>query len=346
MSAEAIYLGTLGIFLVLMRSPWPWTRAGGAVLGLLVVGAAAATLGSGESVDARWTDVGPTASLALALFAALLLWTSLHQAHRPRPVELGPSASRLRWFGLAGALVLVAAAADLLGAPTVGGASAPWFLAGLVALAPMTGATFSQVMVPVAALVGLLVAPDLDQRDSETPAPAHPAPGYPAPGPSPAGSNPEGTAAVGALGTGVLPTPAAFEGRRDEVPFFLFAWLSVGVVPIVLAAWRPEFGQLELVNLSERFWVDGLGRPSPSAWWLRELPGLALYLALFVGLPLRLPTWKASKGVFGRHLRRLGAVRYGLLMAITGALVLVPVKVLFAWLWGIGPWIVVGGLQL
>ncbi|MEO1366512.1 MAG: hypothetical protein AAFX50_05010, partial [Acidobacteriota bacterium] len=200
--------------------------------------------------------------------------------------------------------------------------AAPWFFAGLVALAPMVGSGFAFVVVPSAALVGLLLAPELDALDDDV------------------------DLAPGALDTGLLPAPVAFEGRRDEVPFFLFAWLSVGVAPIVLAAWRPDFGQLELSSLSAQVWVEVLGRPSPSAWWLRELPGLLLYLAIFVGLPLRLPTWKISKGVFGRHRRRLGPRRYAAVMVITGVLALVPFKVLLAWLFGVGPWIVVGGVGL
>ncbi|MEO1085417.1 MAG: hypothetical protein AAFY88_14350 [Acidobacteriota bacterium] len=324
MSAEAIYLAGLLVFLALMRSPWPWTRAGGAALAAAAV-AGALALGA---FDAGWTGVDRPMAAALGVLAAALLCVSLHQAHLKRPAELAPDASRWRWVGLAGALVLVTLAADQLGAPPLPEGAPPpradgmpWYLAGLAALAPMVGGAYAFAVVPAAALIGLLLAPDLDALGDDVDPP-------------------------GALDTGLLPAPVAFEGRRDEVPFFLFAWLSVGVAPIVLAAWRPDFGQLELWSLATRFWIDAVGRPAPSAWWLRELPGLLLYLVIFVGLPLRLPTWKASKGVFGRHRRRLGPRRYAAVMAITGALALVPVKVLLAWLFGIGPWIVVGGVGL
>ena len=67
---------------------------------------------------------------------------------------------------------------------------------------------------------------------------------------------------------------------------------------------------------------------------------------IFALLPWKLPTWKASKGVFGRHLRRLGPKKYALVMGLAGILALAPLKVALFVFAGVGPWIVVGALSL
>ena len=316
---EVLYLAILFAVLVLMRSSWPWTRTGGVILltGALVAAWWWRTPLAEAAIDAR--RLPPT---VLALLTAVVGWWSLFKEHGP-PEDRAPAtgrrqASRLRFAGVASGMLTIAALAVWLGAPSPaldGEASQPsWFFAGLLALAPITGTTFACFLVPLAAIVGLLMAPDLDAQDEHG-------------------------------------------GRRDELPYFLFAWLAVGVVPIVLAAWWPSFSLSSqttlstqtispVPGLSQRFWLDWLGLQVPSLWLLRELPGFLLYGLIFALLPWKLPTWKASKGVFGRHLRRLGAKKYVLVMGLTGTLMLTPLKVALFVFAGVGPWIIVGGLSL
>lgn len=310
---EVLYLAVLAVFLVLLRSAWPWTRTGGLVL--LTAATAAAWWLRPDLLDATLDPRRLPPSL-LAVLTAVVGWWSLYKDHRPPETRSGSPgrrrASRLRFAGVALGLLATAALAVLIGAPPAGASESAgsggtsWFLAGLLALAPMTGKTYACIIVPIVAVVGLVMAPELDAQDEHG-------------------------------------------GRRDELPFFLFAWLAVGIVPIVLAAWVPSFAEphpVAVAGLAERFWLDWLGLPAPGAWPLRELPGMLLYGFVFAFLPWKLPAWKASKGVFGRHLRRLGPARYALVMGLAGALMLVPLKVaLFVFL-GVGPWIVVGNLAL
>jgi len=98
---------------------------------------------------------------------------------------------------------------------------------------------------------------------------------------------------------------------------------------------------LNNVQLSERFWVDALGRPLPAAplgagvWRqlgaiaLREMPGLLLLVAYFLVLPRALV--RLSTRV--RTLRgRLGRPRYGVMMALLLLMALIPIKMICRWL--------------
>ncbi|MEM1204356.1 MAG: hypothetical protein AAGN66_14080, partial [Acidobacteriota bacterium] len=131
---------------------------------------------------------------------------------------------------------------------------------------------------------------------------------------------------------------APYRGRRDEVPFFLFAWLFVGAVPIGLSLFSAS-PPAPAAPLSERLWIDLLGRRPPAFWLWREFPGL-LSIAAYFGLLLGwLPRWGVTQGVFGRHQRRLGPWRYAAVMAIAGVLALVPLGLAATWWLGAGPWI-------
>jgi hypothetical protein len=98
---------------------------------------------------------------------------------------------------------------------------------------------------------------------------------------------------------------------------------------------------LNNVQLSERFWIDWLGRPLPAAaagagpWRrlgcivLREMPGLVLLSGYFLVLPRALP--QLSKTV--RALRtRLGRPRYAITMWLLLLMALLPLKMICRWL--------------
>ncbi|MEM8931126.1 MAG: hypothetical protein AAGE94_08120 [Acidobacteriota bacterium] len=133
--------------------------------------------------------------------------------------------------------------------------------------------------------------------------------------------------------------PDDVESRRDEVPFFLFAWAAVGWAPMVAGVFWRQAPPALAPSLSSRLFVDLLAVPEPSWLLLRELPGLLLIGLLFVVLPRWLATWRASRGVFDRHLRRLGAWRYQVVMAVGVLVAWVPIKVACQVAFGIGPWI-------
>jgi hypothetical protein len=97
---------------------------------------------------------------------------------------------------------------------------------------------------------------------------------------------------------------------------------------------------LNNVKLSERFWIDLLGRPLPEASraagrvtrWLmiawRELPGIVL-LGLYF---LALPAWLARRSGRFRHYRQaMGRPRYALLMFLLLTMALLPIKMVCRW---------------
>lgn len=325
------YAVLLLVFLVTMGARWPWTRPFGVLLLALVTGGslwivgvlpiAPAPLAPGASgwSAALAADAPRLLPVALLLVLSLAVaWWTLHR-EQTRLEPPGPTGeggilgrrARLVTVGLGLATVTAAAYFFPAGSPTIPGPDSapgsapgvPWFVSGLHLLRIAFGPGLAFVGIPLAMAAALWLAPHLETRNPETAAP--------------------------------------FGGRRDEVPFFLFAWTFVGVLPIVLAtvAGLPDPALSEARPLSERLWTDLLGLEIPGWLLVRELPGLVLILGLFVIAPWKLPEWKPTRGAFGRHRRRLGRHRYLLLMLIAGLTALVPAKLLAAWLLDVGPWI-------
>jgi hypothetical protein len=160
--------------------------------------------------------------------------------------------------------------------------------------------------------------------------------------------------ATPSLDTGRPETEGPFRGRRDEAPFFLWAWLGLGLSPLVAALYGPasvdvvtskSAGNVAAGNvaagnvaLSEWLWLDVLGAAEPSFWLVRELPGLLLLGLVAVVLPIWLPRWPATRGVFDRHLRRLGRRRYFVLCGLLLLFMLVPIGLVMR-ACGFGPWL-------
>ncbi|MCG8463184.1 MAG: hypothetical protein MI919_43435 [Holophagales bacterium] len=309
-----VYGGLLLAFLVAVRSRLPWTLTGGGLLAALV-GAVAWRAWKPGTLAGLVERPGALPALASVALSAMVMWWTLHREQLrmvpPEPIgEGGKAGRRLRLVAVALGVALVTMAAAHLEAPLtplgdgVGGGEAkpavPWFLAGLALLRTAFAPWFVYGLLPFAVAAALWLAPHLE--------------------------------------TSVPETAAPFGGRRDEVPFFLFAWLFLGVVPIAMAVLMGVEAS-PARPLSERLWNDLLGLPSPSFWPLREVAGLLILGVLFGLLPWKLPTWKPTRGAFGRHQRRLGPWRYGLAMLLVAIVILVPLGLLARWWLEVGSWL-------
>ncbi len=309
-SPPVLFTLAMGLLLVLVRSPMPWTRTGGGVFLVLALVAAAVLL--------RQPHLRPLVLTAdrlpvmfLLLLSAAALWVAFHQAlHLPRDEEDDTADV---WRGLSpeellagGATVLgVAVCAYGFGAPLAPVAdfsqgtpdsAAPWFLLGLQDLRSYFDPWVPGVLLPVLAVAGLLLLPYLD-RSAEAPR-------------------------------------SRLDERRDVVLFFLFVWFLLALLPMAFGAWSLSSGDALARPFSEILWKVVLENP-PRFVWLRELPGLLLAAAYFVVLPRQLPRWKPTRAIFGRYLKRLGRRRFNLGIAFVLIFLLIPLKMYGRWLAGV-----------
>jgi len=200
-----------------------------------------------------------------------------------------------------------------LGAPADPGsppdpARFPWFFAGFQELRHYLEPWFAGVLLPVLFLAALFALPHLD---------------------------------LAATGEEI----GSRRGRHEEVVAFLFGALLLGVAPMVIAVflrgphWQP-IDPFAPVPLSELFWCGWLGRNAPPLEPLvRELPGLLFLAGYLVMVPVVLPRWKATRGVFGRYRKGLGGLRYYFAVVLGLVFLLVPLKMYGRWLLDLGRWI-------
>jgi hypothetical protein len=195
----------------------------------------------------------------------------------------------------------------------------PWFFAGFQELRHYLEPWFAGVLLPALFLAALFALPHLD---------------------------------LAATGEEI----GSRRGRREEVAAFLFGALLLGAVPMVIAVflrgphWQPvdPFAAVASagpaasvpVPFSELFWCRWLGRNAPPLEPLvRELPGLFLLAGYLVAVPILLPRWKATRGVFGRYRKGLGGLRYYFAVVLGLIFLLVPLKMYGRWLFDLGRWI-------
>ncbi len=134
----------------------------------------------------------------------------------------------------------------------------------------------------------------------------------------------------------------SFAQRRKSISIFLFGWLVLWVFLIVIGTFfrGPNwnfFGPFEEwsiakvvalsnVNLSEYIWVKMFRVGLPSNLFLRESVGIVLLLAYFGLTPVLLARGKL------RPLReKLGPIRYGLIVFLALAMLLLPIKMYLRW---------------
>ena len=295
------YLAAVGLFVIVARSPSLHTRAGGGVLAAgLVTGLAGLALD--PLLGPRLVEPQRLPAAVFAVAAMVVSWWALRrETLRRRDGVLRPPRVGRRTDAVAMVgVVAVVALAVVWPVPISSLDAMPWPWF-LMGLAELTR------VVPPAVAFGWLPA----------------------------------IVVVALITAPWLDTrdPDDLEARRDEVPFFLFAWAALGWAPMLAAVvWRRQ--PVELApSLSARLWEGWLAVPTPSWLLLRELPGLLLVGLLFVVLPWWLPRWRASRGVFERHRRRLGWARYYAVMTLGVVVASVPLKMVIAFVVGVGPWI-------
>lgn len=133
-----------------------------------------------------------------------------------------------------------------------------------------------------------------------------------------------------------------FNERKFAITTFLFGFVVLWVVLIVLGTflrgpnwnffgfyeyWSPyKTVALNNINLSDWFWVDLVGQPKPSNWFVRELPGIALVLSYFAVPPLLL-----AKFAMREMFLKMGLVRFMTMAHILLMMAFLPVKMVLRW---------------
>ena len=84
------------------------------------------------------------------------------------------------------------------------------------------------------------------------------------------------------------------------------------------------------MNLSEYIWIRMLKTGYPSAWIVRELPGILLVLFYVFGLPVIL-----AKGLFKAYYAKLGPARYYISVFLFLSMMSLPMKMLARWIFNL-----------
>jgi len=184
---------------------------------------------------------------------------------------------------------------------------APWYFLGLQEMLVYYDPWIAGVVLPSLIIVGLMAIPYLDR-------------------------NPKGNGYY------------TFEERPFAIAFFMFGFLILWVSLVVLGTflrgpnwsffgpfqpWDIHFLEpLVNVNLSEYFWVRGLGAPLPANAILRELPGIALIVAYFALVP---PLLLSTSKLFRSYFLELGAARYATFIMLLLVEMSLPIKMVLRW---------------
>jgi hypothetical protein len=183
---------------------------------------------------------------------------------------------------------------------------APWYFLGLQEMLVYFDPWMAGVVLPTFIIVGLIAAPyiDFNQRGN----------GY-----------------------------FTFTQRQFAITTFLFGFIVLWVTLIVLGTflrgpnwnffgpfetWDPhKTVPLNNVNLSDYFWLSGLGQAMEGRGWLgRELPGIILILAYLILLPPIL-----AKTILRSFFIRMGFIRFFLLVTLIQFMALLPIKMVLRW---------------
>jgi hypothetical protein len=182
---------------------------------------------------------------------------------------------------------------------------APWYFLGLQEMLVYFDPWLAGVVLPGLIIVGLIAIPYIDK-------------------------NPKGNGYY------------TYNERKPEIILFLFGfavlWSSLIVLGTFLRGpnWNffgpfeywdiHKLAALTSVNLSEYFWIRMLGQGYPSAWLVRELPGIILVLIYMFALPVIF-----AKGLFKSYYDKLGATRYYVAVFLFLSMMSLPLKMLARW---------------
>lgn len=340
LASPPVLLGlVLLLFVIGVKWRALWTRTGGLVSAVLMASLLGVSL-SDEGFRRLVLDCERLPVLALALLTGFFLWLARHRS-QDRDAQSECQLPDAAWPGFSSGelgvamlvLGVVAACAFLLKAPLAAvadpalapnPAKAPWFLVGLQELRVYFDPWIPGMLLPGLVLVTLIALPHLDRRPNDADrggfAEAH---------------------------GGVSPEPVA----PGLVFLFLFGWWVLWLLPMVIGAFlrgphwsvfgpfetwdeaRPHHGTA--VPLSEIIWSRLLDLGPPQSWLLRELPGIALVALYFGLLPLLLPWWKVTRGLFGPTRKRLHGWRFYVVIVLVLAMMIVPLKMISWWLFDV-----------
>lgn len=183
---------------------------------------------------------------------------------------------------------------------------APWYFLGLQEMLVYFDPWMAGVVLPTFIIIGLIALPyiDFNQRGN----------GY-----------------------------YCFRDRAFAISTFLFGFVVLWVVLIVLGTflrgpnwnffgpfepWDPHKNvPLNNVNLSDYFWLMGLGEAMEGkGWFIRELPGILLILAYLLLLPPLL-----AKTILRPYFVRMGFIRFFILVTLIQFMLLLPIKMVLRW---------------
>ncbi|HZR25805.1 MAG TPA: hypothetical protein VFA59_19560 [Vicinamibacterales bacterium] len=186
---------------------------------------------------------------------------------------------------------------------------APWYFLGLQEMLVYFDPWLAGVVLPGLIIVGLICIPYVDK-------------------------NPKGNGYY------------TINERKAEVAIFLFGFAVLWSSLIVLGTFLrgPNwnfFGPFEFwdihklaaltnVNLSEYIWVRMLKTGYPSAWIVRELPGIILVLFYVFALPVIL-----AKAAFKTYYEKLGPPRYYVTAFLFLMMMSLPIKMLARWIFNL-----------
>ncbi len=186
---------------------------------------------------------------------------------------------------------------------------APWYFLGLQEMLVYFDPWLAGVVLPGLIIVGLICIPYIDK-------------------------NPKGNGYY------------TISERKAEISLFLFGFAVLWSSLIVLGTFLrgPNwnfFGPFEFwdihklaaltnVNLSEYIWVRMLRTGYPSAWIVRELPGIIVVVFYIFALPVIL-----AKAAFKSYYEKLGAARYYVATFLFLMMMSLPIKMLARWIFNL-----------
>jgi hypothetical protein len=183
---------------------------------------------------------------------------------------------------------------------------APWYFLGLQEMLVYFDPWMAGVVLPTFIIIGLIAIPYIDYNQK---------------------------------GNGYF----TFVQRKFAMTTFLFGFVVLWVVLIVLGTflrgpnwnffgpfepWDPHKSvPLNNVNLSDYFWLMGLGQAMEGKGWLmRELPGIIAILAYLLLLPPLL-----AKTVMRSYFIKMGFIRFFILVTLIQFMMLLPIKMVLRW---------------
>ncbi len=190
-------------------------------------------------------------------------------------------------------------------------AKAPWYFLGLQEMLVYFDPWLAGVVFPGTIVMGLIAIPFIDR-------------------------NPKGNGYY------------TYNDRKLAITPFLFGFLILWVSLVFMGTflrgpnwnffgpfefWDPhKVVVLNNVNISEYFWVKLLGMGLPHFWLLRELPGF-LMIGFYLGV---LPPLLTMRVAFLQDLlKKMGFIRYGILLNLALLMASLPMKMLLRWLFNL-----------